>query len=232
MSKLPKKKYIVLIVKCLVLVMVVCLIYAGTVFASTYGEGSFSGCSYGSCSSSSGESGAPSVPTSSKSASKIILNNFDEYFTDDGKSLSLGGGQTVYFDVDSTRYGATVKTVSPDKVVLALTTTSPTVANMAIGDAIRFDVNKDGQDDIEVTLNSVTGSKAYLTFRNISEETPSSTPSPAATETPADQQMTSAKRNSYFLLITSLAVLGVGLFIFIVLYLRRRHRNQSTFPSS
>src|SRR3989338_1206488 len=71
------------------------------VWASTYGSGDYGDCEYGnSCpSQSSSSSGGGETTTAEDSNDEILLNNFSEFFGDEGKQLTLEPGQVVNFDV-------------------------------------------------------------------------------------------------------------------------------------
>ena len=112
---------------------------------------------------------------------KTILNDFNEFSNGTGKSLSLTVGQVVYFTVGGHEYSATVKAIEDGYVDLILGSTSQEI-RLAINKIGRYDVTRDGVDDIEITLVSITSGVAQFTFKqlevnyNTNVETKTSTP--------------------------------------------------------
>lgn len=202
-------------------VVLIGLLSAPSVLASTYGSGSYGSCQYGQgCpanNSGGSSSAAGNAPAASQPAGQIILlNDFSEYFTEVGKQLELQANQVVYFDITvgqtTERHSATIKEVGSDYVIITLASNSVDV-KLFVGDVRQFDVTGDSQADIQITLASINAGKATLIFKNLSAASTS-----AAKASPSAQTSTKSK---WSWLIYS-ALLVVGLFIFLLLFFKRR----------
>ncbi len=115
---------------------------------------------------------APEATTTSTPApDKIILNTFTEY-TEEGKPAELGTGQVVYFNVKKEatdqheEHSVTVNAVADTYVDVTIAST-PQYARLFIGETKRFDVDKNGQNDIEISLRGIKNGKADLTFKQL-----------------------------------------------------------------
>ncbi len=190
------------------------------VLASTYGSGSYGMCAYSQgCSSSGGTTITTTTTPTSSTGSSILLNDFSGYFQSSGVTLDLKVNQVIYFDVTvngvSERHSITIKKIGPDCVVLTLAST-PYDVTLCVGDTKQYDVNGDGVNDIEISLNSIsTNGKANLTFRALK---PPSTPAPAAAAV--------EKHHNWLWLIVSIAFIVVALGLFFWLAMRRKNRDQ------
>ncbi|MCX6808128.1 MAG: Ig-like domain-containing protein [Candidatus Berkelbacteria bacterium] len=106
----------------------------------------------------------------------ILLNSFQDFLaqqnqTGQGKALDLSLDQVIYFDVtksDATieRHSATVKEVGDGYIVVTFAST-PQNIRMTVGQTVQVDVDGDGANDIEATLNSITSGKANMTYRQL-----------------------------------------------------------------
>ncbi len=204
------------------------VISPSVVFATAYGGGSYNNCGYGpSCPG--GTSSSPSsssAPTSSSSSGgqDTLLNDFPDYSQPKGKTLNLAPKQVVYFDVkDSSgalsRYSVTIKQVGKDFVILI--TPDGTEVKFYVGDTHQYDVNKDGKEDIEITLNSITNGKGNFTFKQLDTSTPTITG-------PASQL--SGPTNYFWIVVWSICLLA-GLLFLLILFGRRRKRKDQDSPN-
>ena len=110
----------------------------------------------------------PAIPTSGQS---ILLNDFDAYFND-GKKLTLSNNQVIYFTIEKQKevekHTVTIARVG-DKYVDVVIRSDPINARLAIGDVGEFDVNRDGHNDIEVSLTSIVDGQADMTFTQLQQ---------------------------------------------------------------
>src|SRR3989344_2663418 len=114
----------------------------------------------------------PEIVTSSIA---VILNDFPSYTSGEGKQLALCSNQVVKFKVESETHSATVQEVGADYAILLLQS-EPMTVYLGVGQTSRYDVNRDGQDDISITLNGITNGVANLVFAQLGQ------PKPAASQ--------------------------------------------------
>lgn len=211
--------------------------------ALPYGGGNYGGCKYGqNCGNPTpgGDTGKPTPTTSSPGTTtddsaeqpadptgqNILLNDFQEYATESGKTLNVVVNQVVYFNIQTAdgleKHSVTIKEIGADYVVLIIAS-EPQTVRLNVGQTGQYDVTDDGQNDIAITLNSITNQKANLTFRQLTKA-PVTTTGSTATEPSA----TPAK-NSRWTLILSIAALVLAVIIFIWLAARRKKRDNVQF---
>lgn len=106
--------------------------------------------------------------------SLIILNDFPTYTSGDGKSLDLASNQSVHFKVESETHTAVVQEVGLDYVIIVLHS-EPLTAYLGVGQTKKYDVNRDGQEDISITLTGIVGGVAQLVFAQLKQQPPTST---------------------------------------------------------
>lgn len=68
--------------------------------------------------------------------------------------------------VGNQQHSATVKEIGADYVIVTLAST-PKDVRLQLGQAGEFDVTEDGIDDIKMTLNSLAGRIATITFAQV-----------------------------------------------------------------
>ena len=213
--------------------------------ALAYGQGGYGQCQYGqncppasnsssssssSSSSTSSGSGSTTTPstTDTASGSSILLNDYDQYFTDQGKILDVTAQEVIYFNVDipntdvggviTQKHSVTIQEVGDDYVILVIASTPQTV-RLTVGQTGQYDVTGDGHNDIEITLNSIINKKANLTFKQLGNATKKTTKTVAVNSAPAP------KKSWWPIIISGLiTLLGIGLLIWLV---RRRRKNQN-----
>lgn len=153
--------------------------------AEPYGTGSYGECKYGEdCPASTTTGGSSSTPSSTTTTEeKVRLNDFNEYFAVGGKQLQLKEKQVIYFDIKEdgkteTHY-LTIINIGPDFVEFSFDGSSD-IQKLTIGSKNQYDVTKNGQNDIEITLDSIDGNQATITFRQVGATTPTdiTTPKP------------------------------------------------------
>jgi hypothetical protein len=103
------------------------------------------------------------------SGSSILLNDFESYFGN-GKKLMLSGNQVIHFNIEKRenieKHTVTVARVG-DKYVDVVIRSEPINARLAIGEKKVFDVDNDGRDDIEVSLQSIINGQAEMSFKQL-----------------------------------------------------------------
>ncbi len=149
--------------------------------ASTYGSGAYGNCAYGTgCPASSAKGSTPATATAPAAPSAILQNDFSEYFSPGGKDLTLIAGQIVYFDITVgnvvQHHSVTIKAIGPDYVDIVVAST-PIEDRLSITESHRYEVTGDNQDDIQITLKSITDGKALMNFRALQ----AAVPTPATT---------------------------------------------------
>ena len=213
--------------------LAVCLaglfLFVPSVYSQAYGGGNYGACKY-----SQGCSSATFTPTgngtgssseSPDTTSKIILNNYDDYFTDGGVQLDLKEGQVIYVDIivngETVRYTITVTNVGDDFVDLLIGTSGKTKikVHLVIGEIKKIDLDGDGTLDISITLNGIKNGKASFTFKVLG----------ATTQTPVATTSTPKKSSINWLLWLSLAAIILGALISIILAIKKR-RDKNNKP--
>ncbi len=101
---------------------------------------------------------------------KIVLDTFVEFAASTGKKLELGTGQVVYFTVNDNEHTATITEISDEYVTFVLAST-PKTARLKVGETGRYDVDDDGDEDVEVTVLGVDNGIANLTFKRLYNDT-------------------------------------------------------------
>lgn len=157
----------------------------------------------------------PPAPT------KIVLNDFSQFFSSEGKTLDLPPNGKVYFSVEEhtggqEEHSITVKSIDGDTVTITVAST-PFDITMRIGDIKYVDVNKDGVADVSVRLLGIVNGLAQIVIRQLPKSAASST-------------AVSSSNNELF---TAIGVCGFVLLAGLtVLYIRKNHapkkRNKST----
>lgn len=114
----------------------------------------------------------PAQPTGGQAGGEsILLNDFDTYFNT-GKQLTLAGNQIIHFNIEkpeqTENHTVTIARVG-DKYVDIIIRSDPITARLAIGEMRQFDVNKDGQNDIEITLLSIVDGQAEMNFTQLEQ---------------------------------------------------------------
>ncbi len=101
-----------------------------------------------------------------------------------GYIQTLAKNDKVKFYVDVVEHSVTVTQVGTSSVSISVAS-HPQSATLAIGASKKFDVDDDNVDyDVQVTINSATGTNASVTIKGISEAISAAEPAPAA-EQPA-----------------------------------------------
>ncbi|HSX45359.1 MAG TPA: hypothetical protein VLF39_04635 [Candidatus Saccharimonadales bacterium] len=188
------------------------------VWASTYGSGNYGNCTYSATNSS--NSDCPS-------SNNILLNDFSEYFSSTGKQLVVSVGQVIYFDVTTNgqtqHKSITIKAIASDHVDITITLDSTNLNDrINVGQTKSYDVNGDGKDDIWITVNSVNGNKATMTFRGVLGTETSNTNKAAV--------LPGTKGAAWWIwMLASLALIILGIIIFIILKRRRKKDDDDQF---
>lgn len=101
---------------------------------------------------------------------KIILNDYISFLEGNGQQLTLKVGQKVHFFVKvngkSEEHTATIKEIGKDYVIITFSS-EPFDARLELGQTGKYDVDGDGNDDIQVTLDSVGNKQADITFKQL-----------------------------------------------------------------
>lgn len=101
------------------------------------------------------------------SSDTILLNEFSQYLTSTGKTLDLKQDQVVYFLVNGEKHSITVKTITPDYIIITIAST-PTDVTIQKGETVKRDVNGDGIDDISISYLNSTDTGVSLNFVQLS----------------------------------------------------------------
>jgi hypothetical protein len=104
---------------------------------------------------------------------RIDLNEFDVSFTK-GKSLTLGAGQVIHFSViadgtEESDHTITVNAVGADYVDITVRS-EPIRDRLYVGSTEQYDVDFDGDADVEARLDSISGGFADVTFTILATE--------------------------------------------------------------
>ncbi len=198
--------------------------------AVSYGGGSYGSCAYTKDCSTSAPGSVTGNQNQSASGFTILLNDFKEYLSSTGKELTVSVNQVIYFDItvagQTERHSVTIKAIGPNYIDIVIAS-NPINDRLYVGDTKQYDVNSDGQKDIQITLNSIsTSGQADITFKALS-------PAPSETKTtPTATTVVSTKKSHTWLWLAGFGGLAaVGLLWFIVLAVKR-HKNQTLPPNS
>lgn len=197
------------------------LIVPADLLAAPYGSGSYDGCKY---SQGCDASGGPIATPPSGQGSIILLNDYREFFTEDGKTLDMGVSETVHFNLTINgqleAHTITIKQVGENFVILTFAPDSFDVT-LNIGQSGQYDVNSDGKNDIKITLNSTGGGRANLSYSAVLDN---ATIQPSKDEATPVGTTSSQKNSSWLWLILSILAILAAIFIFFILWWRRRKR--------
>jgi len=146
----------------------------------------------------------------------VMLNDYDEFSSGDGKELELNKGDKAQFTVDGELHSATVKQVGGDFVILTLAST-PRDVRLETGQTKSYDVTNDNKDDITITLASIHDGAARLGF------SVPSTPQAENTATRDDTKTTPSNGVGSWLLYVAI---GAALLVVVVVLALRRRRSR------
>jgi sugar lactone lactonase YvrE len=121
-----------------------------------------------------------STDTGTTTGTDIVLNNFNEYFTDTGKTIdNLKAGDSLHFCTSSATtcdptnpnyHSITVKSINSTTSTVVLTFHSdPIDVSFTTDTAQAVDVDNDGTNDITAIFNGITNGLASFTFRSITK---------------------------------------------------------------
>ena len=164
----------------------------------------------------------PELPTTDNSSATILLNDYPEYSLPQGKSLALQPNQKVYFIVnpptgEPEQHTITVRQVDGNGVTLTISS-KPFNISLNIGETKQVDADKDGINDVSITLVGVTNGVVQMVVRQLAR--PAKTSVANVTTSPADTTTN-----------TWLAVIATGLFVTSALALLiRRRKVKSRVP--
>lgn len=201
------------------------------VLASTYGSDNYDTCGYGtSCPAKKKTGSTTPAETTIPTNGNILLNDFSEYFSDGGIQLTLNSGQVINFDITSNgeiqHKSITIIAITDDYVDFSISMNSANLnVRFYINDTKKYDVNNDGSDDIQITLNGITDGKATMSFKAIlgtSVKSPST--AKKASVLPA------TKDSSWWIwIIVSLVLILIAIIMFFILFKRRRKDENQKF---
>ncbi len=137
--------------------------------------GQSSSSSGGSSASHSSDGGASKAPKE-----RVILNDFPEFFDTQGVKREIKPNEVYYFTLKSAtsqteEHSITVKEIKNGRVTIVVAS-EPQTITLGEGETKQVDVDRNGQDDIAVTAQSISGNTAVLVTRYLSNTTPPSTP--------------------------------------------------------
>lgn len=98
---------------------------------------------------------------------EIILNEIQDYFSTTGFTHTLAPNEQVLVKIKNDQHTITIKTVNDHTITIEIHS-DPIVATLTVGQTQRFDIDKDGQDDLSIALNQIVQGKAELVFKNLS----------------------------------------------------------------
>lgn len=179
--------------------------------ADSYGDCKFQdGCpatTTGGATTTIGAGGSTTTPTSTTGTSDdtvttgtgttVILNSFEDFFSSTGIDVAdLKVGDVVGFCIETTTvfevcdftkityHTATLKSINLGAGTVVITIAStPTDYTLYLVTPLKIDIDKDGTDDIQVTLTNLSATTADINFRSLAVATPLETKDiPKATE--------------------------------------------------
>jgi hypothetical protein len=151
------------------------------------------------------------TPTPTATLLYISLNDYTEFTDGTGKALTdLQVGQVINFTLNGESHTATVTTIGDTYVVVTLMST-PIEVTLNIGDTKQEDVNGDGLNDVQVTLNSITNGKADLTFTQLNTTIITATPEITVTTTLPVATTNSSDSSLIWLILIVIADVAIAL---------------------
>jgi len=103
-------------------------------------------------------------PLSWKNTTKITNTQFKLGYT-----TNISKNERIQVKIGTSNHHIGIINITLDKVTIRVEST-PQLATLSIGEEEKFDTNSDEYYDISVKLNSITGDKAEITIKSISEE--------------------------------------------------------------
>jgi hypothetical protein len=103
----------------------------------------------------------PAAPT-------VNLQADEMYRTGKGKALRVREGQVATFTSADKSHSVTIDTINADSVTFTLRST-PQTFTLKVGQTGTYDVDNDGHPDISVSLASITGGTANMSFAAIAK---------------------------------------------------------------
>lgn len=141
----------------------------------------------------------------------IVLNDYQEFFGDTGVKRESVEGEKLFFNLSQNasydEHSITVQLISDDRVTVVIAS-EPIVLSLKIGETKLADVDKDGKNDIAITLQSITARKASMLFRRLGV---TNIPKQSTYNKPE-----SSNNKSYIIWIVA-GVIGIGLVVFFII---------------
>ncbi|MEX0934183.1 MAG: GLUG motif-containing protein [Candidatus Saccharimonadales bacterium] len=154
---------------------------------------------------------------------KIILNDYEE-FEGQGKLTLLATKQVVYFMVDDEEHSITVDLIR-DEFVVTTIASEPQTDTIYVGGSKQYDVNGDGEDDIEITLNEVVDGSANLVFRSLSSVDLQRSPVATQSENDTSSDTGLALLERFSLTVWLYALIATASLLLAVYIIRRKLKN-------
>lgn len=154
-----------------------------------------------------------------KIALKSILNGEAQIETEDITSLKIivtepmGEGSIIPLTINRETYNLEIESVGIASTTITL---AGQTLDLVIGETVQVDLNNDGTNDIEITLNSLADKKPQFTIKEIPLQA-------APEETVTGEEVIVAKEGISKTTI-GLIVLGIVIIIALILYLVERKR--------
>jgi len=150
----------------------------------------------------------------------ILLNDFADFLTGEGKSLNLQPDAKVYFNVTQPATGQvekhtiTVKSVQGDAVLITVSS-KPFDVMFHIGETKDIDVDKDGINDVRITLTGVSDGVAQVVVKQLAQTNATDTAKKPQIPT---VQAPRSNTNKYMVISIAMIVFVIG----VVAVLRRK----------
>jgi len=170
----------------------------------------------------SNDSGTTPPASTTSDDNTILLNDFSEYTSSEGKSLTFKTGAVFYFNLKGEKHSITVKSFDATKLVVTIAST-PTDVSIASGETVTHDVDQDGTDDISLSYDSgaTDNDTASATFRSLATTPTTTTGTTSNSSTGGTTATTEKSANLWWVWIIPI-VIGVALLIWALLASKRR----------
>ncbi len=220
--------------------------FTSPVLAAPYGCGTYGSESYqancpapSATPSSSGGTGTPTIEAPAGDNTVIILNTYEDFFNDTGITVTnLEVGDVLGFCIDTGTvgcsateadfYSATIKSIDlsdSDNPILTITfAPTPFDVDFKKGETKKFDLDKDGTEDVEVTFVDFVDGHAIVTMKKIN---PSSTNTTAPNKTARNTTTTDESEASQSTVWLWIIGVGATLCAIIAIVIVLRHRNRT-----
>jgi hypothetical protein len=157
-------------------------------------------------------------------------------FTELEQNFELKVGDEIDFDINGVSHKLRVLRIFDDSAEFEIL--SPINLTLTTGETKQVDVNENGVNDLEITLNSIIGSKVDISVKKLAEEVaapvPTPAPAPATQPQPAEEKPEAvtapAEEISFSEQTTIMSIIAIAVVASIGVLLATRRRKEYVVP--